>query len=366
MSASSQPLDGAVPQARGDAADYCPEATQATGPLSPLASVPATRQVLERFGLATKKALGQHFLVSDGIVRHICQLAELSPGDSVLEIGPGIGTLTYALAACGANVMAVERDPDLPPVLAYTCERFMGAGDAGDAGEAPAGSLVVLNRDAMGLQAGDLPFAPAKLVANLPYAVAATLVLDAFQNLPTLRSATVMVQQEVADRMAARPGTKDYGAFTVKLALYAKPAGRFNVAPGNFFPPPRVNITVIRLDRHAEPLSSASEDPKAASGESSALAGCEAPARLPASGQRGIEPALVHAACTMADAAFANRRKTICNSCRTYFAGRGADVDVAAILQAAGIDPARRGETLDVDEYLALGRAYLDCAHGVQ
>ena len=282
--------------------------------LSPLASVPATRQVLEHFGLGTKKALGQHFLISDGVVRHICQLAELAPGDAVLEIGPGIGTLTYALCASGAQVVAVERDPDLLPVLASTCREFMDSG-----------ALQVINRDALELQAGELPFAPTKLVANLPYAVAATLVLDAFQRLESLQSATVMVQQEVADRMAARPGTKDYGAFTVKLALYAQATGRFNVVPGNFFPPPRVNSTVIRLQRH----------------------------------DAGTDENLLRAASTMADAAFATRRKTIANSCRTYFASHGQDTDVAAVLEAAGIDPARRGETLSVDEYLNLGRAFM-------
>lgn len=292
--------------------------------LSKLASVGATRDVLERHGLATKKALGQHFLVSDGVVQHICDLAGLAPGDKVLEIGPGIGTLTCALLACGAQVAAVERDGDLIDVLAETCAE--GAGE-----------LSVLHKDALQLAPADLPFAPEKLVANLPYAVAATLVLDAFERFESLQSATVMVQSEVAARMAAKPATKDYGAYSVKLALHCQPAGRFTVAPGNFFPPPRVNSTVIRLERV----------------------------------DRGLSHAELAAVATMADASFAARRKTIANSCRTYFASRGSAAETAgeqadaaldaagidALLAAAGIDPKRRGESLVLDEFVALGRA---------
>ena len=206
---------------------------------------------------------------------------------------------------------------------------------------------------------------PNKLVANLPYAVAATVVLDYFENFPFLDSATVMVQKEVADRMAAAVGTKNYGAYTVKLGLHAEPAGRFPVGPGNFFPPPRVDSAVIRLNRRV---------PLMADG---------APAT----------PEVIAAAALVADAAFANRRKTIANSCKTYFSGRGslllgasgssaglravdgalsggvggafvldgADIvdHLPAIFDAAAIDPRRRGETLTQQEFLALGAALL-------
>lgn len=112
-------------------------------------------------------------------------------------------------------------------------------------------SFTLIQKDALDLQLADLDGqdAPNKLVANLPYAVAATVVLDYFQRIESLDSATVMVQKEVADRMAAEPGTKNYGAYTVKLRLYAQPAGRFPVSPNNFFPPPRVDSAVIRLNR---------------------------------------------------------------------------------------------------------------------
>ena len=209
------------------------------------------------------------------------------------------------------------------------------------------------------------PSLPSKLVANLPYAVAATVVLDYFESFLFLDSATIMVQKEVADRMAAAVGTKNYGAYTVKLGLHAEPAGRFPVGPGNFFPPPRVDSAVIRLNRRV---------PLMADG---------APAT----------PEVIAAAALIADAAFANRRKTIANSCKTYFSGRGslllgasgssaglravdgalsggvggafvldgADIvdHLPAIFDAAAIDPRRRGETLTQQEFLALGAALL-------
>lgn len=277
--------------------------------LSYLASVGATRDVLEAHGLATKKALGQHFLINDGIVKHICDLAELAPEDDVLEIGPGIGTLTVALLQRAGRVVAIERDTDLPEVLAETTAEW-------------ASCFSLINRDALEVQPADLPFAPHKLVSNLPYAVAATLVLDYFERFESLEQATVMVQAEVADRMTAKVGTRNYGAFTVKLALFAQPAGRFQVSPGNFFPPPRVNSSVLRLNRVDSGLSA--EDRAATM--------------------------------RMADAAFANRRKTISNSCRTYFAQvpDAADMLTQAFAQA-DIDPRRRGETLTLEEFKTLG-----------
>ena len=303
------------------------------GRLSPLSTPSATRAVLEAHGIGTKYTLGQNFLVSDDVLRKIIALAEVGERDRILEVGPGIGTLTIALLKHAASVVAVERDPDLPAVLADTLypwrERFL-----------------LIEKDALNLTAADIGEPPpSKLVSNLPYAVAATVVLDYFQQFPFLESATIMVQKEVADRMAAERGTKNYGAYTVKLGLYAEVAGRFAVGPGNFFPPPRVDSAVIRLNRRV---------PRMADG---------APAA----------PEAIAAACLMADAAFANRRKTLANSCKTYFAGRGTfalpdgrlleGAPVVGLLPtlfaAASVDPRRRGETLDQQEFLALGQALL-------
>ena len=366
------------------------------GRLSPLSTPSATRAVLEAHGIGTKYTLGQNFLVNDDVLKKIVALAEVGENDRILEVGPGIGTLTIALLKHAASVIAIERDPDLPAVLADTLhpwrEKFAliekdaldvtrddivsvastmvePGGDAGcldrasSAANETAQWAVSQSEDCLSEsryrvavpQEELRPSLPSKLVANLPYAVAATVVLDYFESFPFLDSATIMVQKEVADRMAAAVGTKNYGAYTVKLGLYVEPAGRFAVGPGNFFPPPRVDSAVIRLNRRV---------PLMADG-------------VPAS------PEVIAAAALMADAAFTNRRKTIANSCKTYFSGRGPislgagpsaqegapgivlpdgaaiAERLAAIFDAATIDPRRRGETLTQQEFLALGAALL-------
>ena len=291
------------------------------GSVSSLANLSVTRQVLADHGLSAKYSLGQNFLVNEAIVAKIVALAELEGADNVLEIGPGIGTLTMALLQNAKHVTSIERDTDLPAVLAETLEPWWD-------------SFALIQKDALDLQLSDLDGqeAPNKLVANLPYAVAATVVLDYFQRIESLESATVMVQKEVADRMAAEPGTKNYGAYTVKLRLYAQPAGRFPVGPNNFFPPPRVESAVLRLNRR--PLCGAGGEPLAAS--------------------------TLKAAATMADAAFANRRKTLSNSCKTYFGSRGAKgARIAAALpqlfEQAAVDPRIRGEALALEDFVRLG-----------
>lgn len=292
--------------------------------------------MLEAHGLTAKYSLGQNFLVNDAILQKIVALAEVAPDDAVLEVGPGIGTLTMALLQHAGRVVSVERDADLPAVLAETLAPW-------------ADRFALVQKDALDLATADLSdalarlgapeTAPGKLVANLPYAVAATVVLDYFEQFPSLESATVMVQKEVADRMAASPGTKNYGAYTVKLRLYAEPAGRFAVGPGNFFPPPRVESAVLRLNRR------------------------------PVFDDQGVplDADAIAAACTMAEAAFATRRKTLSNSCKTYFAGRGPQgaaviARLPQLFERAGIDPRLRGETLDLPEFVRLGCAFQQIA----
>jgi 16S rRNA (adenine1518-N6/adenine1519-N6)-dimethyltransferase len=284
-------------------------------PFSPLAAPSATRAVLLAHGLATKKRLGQHFLVDDNVVGRILSLASLAGDEVALEIGPGIGTLTVALCRAAGAVVAVERDADLMPVLQETtaaCPR-----------------IAVLRADALEVSPAALaePFGePVTLVANLPYSVAATLVLRLFEVLPGLASAIVMVQAEVADRIAALPGTKDYGAYTVKLRLLARVAGRFGVPRTCFLPPPRVDSAVVRLDRH--PLA---EDPLR----------------------------LAHAAAA-ADAAFAYRRKTIRNSLRVSLGADAAALEDALV--RAGVNGDDRAERLSPETFLALGEC-LNNAH---
>jgi len=279
-------------------------------PASPLASPRATLEVLERHGLYTKKKLGQHFLIDDNAVARIIALAALNGDETVLEVGPGIGTLTVALCEAAGSVVAVERDTDLAPVLAETtahCPHF-----------------ALLHADAVQVSAEELsaPFGPpVALVANLPYAVAATVVLRFFELLPSLQNATVMVQAEVAERMAASPGSKAYGSYTVKLRMRAAAIGRFSVGRSCFLPPPRVDSTVIRLER--SPMLS--------------------------------DPALIEAASRVADAAFAQRRKTVRNSLRATL-GLSSDA-IDAALAAAGIDGALRAEALEPEAFVSLAVA---------
>lgn len=283
--------------------------TTSNVPCSPLANVAATKSIMQKFGLATKKSLGQNFLINDDVVRHICDISQVSSSDHVVEVGPGIGTLTCALLEQGAEVTAIEADAQLLPVLSYTCKQW-------------ADHLNVINEDALHISAGKIGNIN-KLISNLPYSVAATVVLNFFEQIPHMQSACVMVQKEVADRMRAHPGTKDYGAYTIKLALRARPVASFMVSPGNFFPPPHVDSTVIRLDAIDVP-----------------------------------DPRLCVAASLMADAAFAQRRKTIFNSCKSFFAQRGIpDVEgkLHHIFERSGVAPSVRGETLSVDIYRLLG-----------
>ena len=280
---------------------------------SRLANIRETRAVLERFGLATKHRLGQNFLVNDEVIGRIVELADLGRDDVVLEVGPGIGTLTVAMLARVRAVCSIEADRELESVLAETCadhseKFFLTMGDA-------------LRVSPQNLQAaGALPL-PNKFVSNLPYQVAATLILRNFEEFPSLKSATVMVQAEVADRICALPGSKIYGAYTAKLALWARPAGRFEVGPGNFMPPPHVDSAVVRLDRGGEPLPG------------------------------GLSRAEV---ATAIDAAFAQRRKTIRNS----MSSNGFDKEALdEAFAAAGIAPNARAETLAPADFVRLAAA---------
>ena len=329
--------------------------------VSPLASWNATKEVLDAHGLSTKHSLGQNFLVNDGVLAHILQLSEACDEDVVLEVGPGIGTLSLALLPHVSHLISVEADTDLPAVLTDTCAAY--ASDrftllSMDALKLTEADLVADARGAAGVEAvadvqgaagveasvgsrssalvpGFAPLPqrlPNKLISNLPYAVAATLVLDYFQRFPFIQSMTVMVQKEVADRMCADIGCKDYGAYTVKLRLYADFVGRFPVSPGNFFPPPRVDSAVVRFDRRGagDELGDLTEEDRAW-------------------------------ACLMADAAFAARRKTISNSCKSFFSRYGGTYgriveDLPAIFADAGIDPRRRGETLTLADFVLLGK----------
>ena len=297
-----------------------------------LANQHATKETLERFGLATKYRLGQNFLVQDHVIEKIVQLAEVQPTDVVVEVGPGLGTLTVALLDNARAVCSLEADSELEQVLAVTCK------------EPHPDSLALVMGDALAITPQTLAEAystlptvahdaatsapmPTKFVSNLPYQVAATLILKFFQELSSLERAVVMVQAEVADRIAAKPSTKAYGAYTAKLSLFAQVTGRFEVGPGNFMPPPRVNSAVVRLDRTQ--------------------------ARNPLTSKLLSEEELLHTM-RVIDAAFAQRRKTIRNS----MSASGFDKDkLDQAFLATGIAPTVRAEVLTSQDFICLAAA---------
>ena len=278
---------------------------------SPLASPTATREMLEAFGLATKHRLGQNFLVDNHVIERIMALAGLTGTERVLEVGPGIGTLTLALLQDAARVVSVEADPELEPVLAaHAAEHGNFRFIRGDALKVPPSAIAEAAE-------GE----PTVLAANLPYNVAATIILDFFQKMPALQRAVVMVQKEVADRIAAAPGTKAYGAYTVKLGLHARVTGRFEVPPRCFMPAPHVDSAVVRLERRA-------------AGDA-----------VPDAGASAEDVARV------VDAAFAQRRKTIRNS----MGATGFDkVLLDEAFPACGIAPTARAETLALEDFTCL------------
>lgn len=297
-----------------------------------LANQRATKETLERFGLATKYRLGQNFLVQDHIIEKIVQLAEVQPTDVLVEVGPGLGTLTVALLDRARVVCSLEADSELEQVLAVTCKEPHPDSFALVMGDALAitpqklaeaySTLPTVAHDA----ATSAPM-PTKFVSNLPYQVAATLILKFFQELPSLERAVVMVQAEVADRIAAKPSTKAYGAYTAKLSLFAQVTGRFEVGPGNFMPPPRVNSAVVRLDRTI--------------------------ARNPVTSKLLSEEELLHTM-RVIDAAFAQRRKTIRNS----MSASGFDKDMLdQAFLATGIAPTVRAEVLTSQDFICLAAA---------
>lgn len=297
-----------------------------------LANQRAAKETLERFGLATKYRLGQNFLVQDHIIEKIVQLAEVQPTDVVIEVGPGLGTLTVALLDNALAVCSLEADSELEQVLAVTCKEPHPDSFALVMGDALAITPQKLSEayGALPAVAQDTSLSapmPTKFVSNLPYQVAATLILKFFQELPSLERAVVMVQAEVADRIAAKPSTKAYGAYTAKLSLFAQVTGRFEVGPGNFMPPPRVNSAVVRLDRTE--------------------------ARNPLTSEFLSEEELLHTM-NVIDAAFAQRRKTIRNS----MSASGFDKDkLDQAFLDTGIAPTVRAEVLTSQDFIRFAAA---------
>jgi len=254
--------------------------------------------------VTAKRELGQHFLVDENILRVIERLAELAPGDVVLEVGPGLGVLTAFLADRVALVHAVEIDRSLEPHLA---ERLAGRDN-----------VVLQFGDALQLDLGALSPPPNKLVSNLPYSVATPIVVESLDGIPNVELWCVMVQREVADRFFARPSTKPYGAVSVLVQLAALRTGFHPVSRTVFRPQPHVDSALVAFRRRPLPAS---------------------------------YPAVKR----LVEAAFAHRRKILPNSLE--LAGLASRERVAVALAALGRRPSTRAEALSPDEFVSLAEA---------
>lgn len=266
------------------------------------------RAYAARLGVSPTKRLGQNFVHDPNTVRRIVAAADLDPEDVVLEVGPGLGSLTLGLLEKAAHVHAVEIDPVLAVALPQTvAQRSPGAG------------LTVHHADALKVSAEDFTPAPTALVANLPYNVAVPVVLHLLATLPSLLHGLVMVQLEVAERLTAGPGSKVYGIPSVKLAWYARSKMAGKVPPAVFWPVPNVDSGLVAFTRHDPPTDTARADVFA-----------------------------------VIDAAFAQRRKTL----RAALAGwAGSAAAAEAVLRTAGVDPQARGEALTVSQFAAIAAA---------
>lgn len=264
-----------------------------------------TKHILRAFGLHASRRLGQNFLISPGVVRAVVEAAEIGKGDRVLEIGPGIGTLTQGLLEAGAEVTAVELDKKLPAVLAETLRGYEHLNIVqGD----------VLKTDIPALM-GDKPF---KVAANLPYYITTPILLSLLEQKLSITRIVTMVQKEVAERMTASPGGKDYGALSVAVQYHTEPEIVLDVPSSCFFPAPEVDSAVIACRIRETPAAAAADE------------------------------ALFF---RVVKAAFGQRRKTLSNALNPLGFPREK---IESALLGAKVDAARRGETLSLAEFAAV------------
>jgi len=267
------------------------------------------RDLAELLGVNPTKKLGQNFVIDGNTVRRIVKVAAVQAGDTVVEVGPGLGSLTLGLLEVGASVVAVEIDDRLAAQLPLTVQLMQ-----------PGAELTVILADA--LKINELPGEPSRLVANLPYNVSVPVLLHLLEHFASIRAGVVMVQAEVGERLAAAPGSKIYGSPSVKAAWYGAFRTAGKVSRQVFWPVPNVDSILIAFERRAEPL------------ESEEL-------RL--------------ATFALVDGAFQQRRKMLRQSLSGVL---GDSTQATVVLEAAGIDPTERGEQLTVNHFLAIARAW--------
>ncbi|MET4002954.1 MULTISPECIES: 16S rRNA (adenine(1518)-N(6)/adenine(1519)-N(6))-dimethyltransferase RsmA [Arthrobacter] len=285
-----------------------PHPTPATQPLLGATEI---RRLAEEIGVRPTKTLGQNFVIDGNTIRRIVAAAGVDPSETVLEVGPGLGSLTLGLLDVAARVVAVEIDPVLAAKLPDTIAAFRPL---------LTGNIDVVLSDAMRIT--ELPAEPTALVANLPYNVAVPVVLHLLEHFPSLRHGLVMVQDEVADRMVAGPGSKTYGVPSVKGAWYSQMRKAGVIGTNVFWPAPKINSGLVAFTRREPPVTQASREQVFA----------------------------------VIDAAFAQRRKTL-RAALAGWAGGAAEAEV--FLRQAGIDPTARGEVIDVAAYARIAEAKL-------
>jgi len=272
------------------------------------------RDLAATLDVTPTKKLGQNFVHDANTVRRIVSIAGVTPESAVLEVGPGLGSLTLGLTETGAAVTAVEIDARLAAHLPTTVSAMQ-----------PDARLTVVHQDAMQVSAEDLPVAPTHLVANLPYNVSVPVLLHLLATFPSLVRSLVMVQAEVGYRLAADPGSKVYGSPSVKAAWYGSWRIAGQVSRQVFWPVPNVDSVLVGFDRHEPP------------------------------GDEQLRSRVF----TLVDAAFQQRRKML----RQALSGvLGGSAHASEVLEAAGIAPTARGEELGVDDFVRLGRTVLAAA----
>lgn len=283
--------------------------------MEPLTSPRVLKDLLNRHGFHFTKSLGQNFLIDENILQKLITSAGIRKEDNVLEIGPGVGTMTRALAAAARRVTAVEIDKRLLPILKETLQGYSNVSVVlGD----------ILKMDLSALTAKAFDGEPYMVVANLPYYITTPILMAFLESEQIYSALVIMVQREVARRMAALPGSKDYGALSVAVQYHTIPRVLCSVPASVFMPPPKVDSMVIALEKRKVPAVDVPD--------------------------RRLFFSVVRAA-------FAQRRKTLLNTLGDAGLYPGTKADLRVFLEEIGISPERRGETLDLEEYADITRA---------
>ncbi|MDQ0029240.1 16S rRNA (adenine(1518)-N(6)/adenine(1519)-N(6))-dimethyltransferase RsmA [Arthrobacter bambusae] len=277
--------------------------------VAPLLGAADIRRLAEEIGVRPTKTLGQNFVIDGNTIRRIVAAAAIDPAETVLEVGPGLGSLTLGLLDAAKTVVAVEIDPVLAGKLPHTVRTWRPES---------ADDFHLVLSDAM--KVTELPVQPTALVANLPYNVAVPVVLHLLQHFPSLQHGLVMVQDEVADRLAAGPGSKVYGVPSVKAAWYGRMRKAGVIGMNVFWPAPKIHSGLVSFTRSAPPATHATREQVFA----------------------------------VIDAAFAQRRKTLRAALATW-AGSAAEAE--RFIVAAGVDPTARGEVLDINAFVRIAEA---------